>query len=182
MTVGVFHSPPRCLPLLSMPLHDPDLQTCKVITLHFCQHSWKYTSQILKYTVTWVNLMSNAGDTEKIAPIGRNNLLTESKMHRETTEHNEIGREQLVLLQNIRKERIYFTRARDWNVTQLHTELENSCKGDARDKNALEKHVWNETWGSEHCLLCTSTDANSDRCSENRVSDTKPSMMICISY
>jgi len=57
--------------------------------------------------------MSNAGDTEKIAPIGRNNLLTESKMHRETTEHNEIGREQLVLLQNIRKERIYFTRARD---------------------------------------------------------------------
>lgn len=61
-------------------------------------------------------------------------------------EDNGVVTEHLVLLQNIRKVKFYFTRAQDWNVMQnLHVKVERSCSEDRKDTNALEKHAWNET-------------------------------------
>lgn len=58
--------------------------------------------------------MSNARETQKrTASLRINNLLMESKTHGGTAEDNGILTKQLVLLQNIRKEKIYFTRAQD---------------------------------------------------------------------
>lgn len=77
---------------------------------------------------------------------GISNLLLEIKACGETTEDNGIVTEQPVLLQNIRKEKFYFTRAQDWNVTQhLRVKVEKSCSEDSKNTNALEKHAWNET-------------------------------------
>lgn len=115
-------------------------------------------------------------DKKRTVSLRINNLLMESKTHGGTAEDNGMLTKQVVCCRTSEK--------RKFTLSELKTKA-SACTGekfltwDTRDTNALEKHVPEMRLKVLNIALpCTDIDANSDRCSESRVSITKLSTMI----